>query len=453
MTISRRTLLTTASAALLLPAVARAQGQEQGQGQEQPQPAILFQNVRLFDGISGALRPASLLVRGDKIAEVSDGAIIPPDGARVIDGGNRVLMPGLIDAHWHMVFAPNTMENMVAADTGLMYAYAVAEAERTLMRGFTTIRDTGGPTFGLKQAIDADGIPGPRVFPSGALVSQTAGHGDFGAAYERPVSLGGRTSRYEDIGAFAIANGVPEVEAAVRLQFKRGASQCKIAMGGGVISDSDPIDTLQYTPDEITAAVNVARDWGTYICAHVYTDEGIRRAVDNGVMSIEHGHIASPETLARMAEKGVWLSIQPFEAGDNPLTPEQMAKAEPTSHWDKVAAAARDAGTRVAFGTDLLFSPDTTDLQSDLFVRFGQVFGNAGTLMIGTSGNADLMQMSGERNPYKDAALGVLKPGAWADMLLVDGDPTQDLAVLTDHGRNLAMIMKNGKLYKDTLPA
>lgn len=433
--------------------MARAQGQEQGQGQEQPQPAILFQNVRLFDGISGALRPASLLVRGDKIAEVSDGAIIPPDGARVIDGGNRVLMPGLIDAHWDMVFAPNTMENMVAADTGLMYAYAVAEAERTLMRGFTTIRDTGGPTFGLKQAIDADGIPGPRVFPSGALVSQTAGHGDFGAAYERPVSLGGRTSRYEDIGAFALANGVPEVEAAVRLQFKRGASQCKIAMGGGVISDSDPIDTLQYTPDEITAAVNVARDWGTYICAHVYTDEGIRRAVDNGVMSIEHGHIASPETLARMAEKGVWLSIQPFEAGDNPLTPEQMAKAEPTSHWDKVAAAARDAGTRVAFGTDLLFSPDTTDLQSDLFVRFGQVFGNAGTLMIGTSGNADLMQMSGERNPYKDAALGVLKPGAWADMLLVDGDPTQDLAVLTDHGRNLAMIMKNGKLYKDTLPA
>ena len=130
-----------------------------------------------------------------------------------------------------------------------------------------------------------------------------------------------------------------------------------------------------------------------------------------------------------------------------------MAKAEPTSHWDKVAAAARDAGTRVAFGTDLLFSPDTTDLQSDLFVRFGQVFGNAGTLMIGTSGNADLMQMSGERNAYKDAALGVLKPGAWADMLLVDGDPTQDLAVLTDHGRNLAMIMKNGKLYKDTLPA
>lgn len=178
-------------------------------------------------------------------------------------------MPGLMDAHWHMVFAPNTMANMEAADTGLMYANAVAEAERTLLRGFTTIRDTGGPTFGLKQAIDSGAIPGPRVYPSGALIPQTAGHGDFGPAYGLPVTLGGRPSRFEEIGAFTVANGLPEVEAAVRLQLKRGASQVKIALGGGVISDSDPIDTLQYTPEEVRAAVRAAEDWGIYVAAHV----------------------------------------------------------------------------------------------------------------------------------------------------------------------------------------
>jgi imidazolonepropionase-like amidohydrolase len=168
-----------------------------------------------------------------------------------------------------MVFAPNTMANMEAADTGLMYAHAVAEAGRTLMRGFTTVRDTGGPTFGLKRAIDAGAIPGSRVYPSGALISQTAGHGDFGPAFDRPVTLGGRPSRFEEIGAFAVANGAAEVAAAVRLQLKRAASQVKVALGGGVISDSDPIDTLQYTPGEIRAAVQAAGDWGTYAAAHV----------------------------------------------------------------------------------------------------------------------------------------------------------------------------------------
>jgi imidazolonepropionase-like amidohydrolase len=211
------------------------------------------------------------------------------------------------------------------------------------MRGFTTIRDTGGPTFGLKQAIDSGVIPGPRVYPSGALISQTAGHGDFGSAYDRPVAIGGRPSRFEEIGAFTVANGVPEVEAAVRMQLKRGASQIKLALGGGVISDSDPIDTLQYTPEEIRAAVQVTSDWGTYVCVHVYTVPGIRRAIDAGVRSIEHGHMADEATIKLMADKGVWLSLQPFEAGDNPLTPAQLKKAEPTSHWDRVAALAKGA--------------------------------------------------------------------------------------------------------------
>lgn len=253
--------------------------------------ALLIQNARLFDGIGNGLRNASVLIIGNKIAEISAGPIQPPAEAQIIDAGGRVLMPGMTDAHWHMVFAPNTLGNMLAADTGLMYAHAVTEAERTLMRGFTTVRDVGGPTFGLKQAIDTGAIPGPRVYPSGALISQTAGHGDFGPAYADPHSLGGQPSRYEQIGAFMIANGPAEIAAAVRTQLKRGASQIKLALGGGVISDSDPIDTLQYTPEEIRTAVQVANDWGTYVATHVYTVAGIRRAIEAGVRSIEHGHM------------------------------------------------------------------------------------------------------------------------------------------------------------------
>lgn len=442
--LSRRTFIASAACAVSVPAVARAH-------QTQAPPATLFNNVRLFDGVDGRVRNANLLVIGDKIAEVAAGAISPPEGTQVIDGAGRVLMPGMTDAHWHMTFAPNTMANMQAADTGLMYANAVAEAERTLMRGFTTIRDTGGPTFGLKLAIDRGAIPGPRVYPSGALISQTSGHGDFGAAYDRPVSLGGTPSWFEQIGAFTIANGAAEVEAAVRMQFKRGASQVKLALGGGVISDSDPIDTLQYTTDEIRAAVQASTDWGTYVCAHVYTVEGIRRAVNAGVLSIEHGHMADQPTLKLMADKGAWLSIQPFQAGDNPLTPEQIAKAEPTSHWDRVATWAKATGTRVAFGTDLLFQPEGTKNQPVLLTRFARVFGNAGALQIATSGNCELFALSGERNPYKQAKLGVLQKGAWADMLLVNGDPTQDIDLIKDYERNLAVIMKNGKVYKNIL--
>lgn len=446
---SRRAVLATMTFGLAA-ASARAQPAPPRSRPATPR-GVLFREVRIFDGINDALRPGHVLVTGNRIERVSTDAIPPPENYTVIDGGGRVLMPGLSDAHWHMVFAPNTLPNMLAADTGLMYANAVAEAERTLMRGFTTIRDTGGPTFGLKQAIDTGVIPGPRVFPSGALISQTAGHGDFGDIFGRPVTLGGRPSRFEEIGAFTVANGVPEVEAAVRMQFRRGASQVKLALGGGVISDSDPIDTLQYTPDEIRAAVQAASDWGTYVAAHVYTVAGIRRAIECGVRSIEHGHIADEDTLALMAERGIWLSLQPFEAGDNPLTPEQIAKAEPTSHWDRVATWAKARGTKVAFGTDLLFQPEGTGAQPALLARFARVFGHAGALRIATSGNAELFAMSGERNPYKQARLGVVQDGAWADMLLVDGDPTQDINILTDYERNLAVIMKDGRLHKNRL--
>ena len=415
------------------------------------QRPTLIKDARVFDGVNEDLTRGDVLVSERRIEQVSPTSITPPRDALVVDADGRVLMPGLSDAHWHMVFAPNTMDNLLAADTGMLYAYAVAEAEQTLMRGFTTVRNFGVPTFGLRTAIDSGAIPGPRVYPSGALISQTAGHGDFGPAYDRPVALGGAPSRFEEIGAFLVANGVGEVQAAVRSQLKRGASQIKLALGGGVISDSDPLDTLQFTPDEIAAAVQVAADWGTYVATHVYTAPGVRRAVEAGVRSIEHGHLLDQETVALMAERNVWLSIQPFQAGDNPLTPAQMAKAEPTSHWDRVVAWARDAGTHVAFGTDLLFQPGKTGLQSVMLTRLAKVYGNAGALRIATSQNAALFAESGNRNPYGEARLGVVEEGAWADLLLVDGDPIADITVLTEPEQRLSLVVKDGRIHKNLL--
>jgi imidazolonepropionase-like amidohydrolase len=162
--------------------------------------------------------------------------------------------------------------------------------------------------------------------------------------------------------------------------------------------------------------------------------------------------MADEATVRLIGEKGAWLSLQPFEAGDNPLTPEQMKKAEPTSHWERVAGWAKANNVKVAFGTDMLFQPNGTWKQNELLTRFAKVFGNVETLRIATSGNAALFAMSGERNPYREAKLGVLEDGAWADMLLVDGDPTKDINLLADPQRNFLLIIKDGRIFKNTLP-
>ncbi len=411
---------------------------------------ILIKNVRIFDGIGNHLQRGHLLIRGRTISRISRDAIAPPPGCKIIDGGNRVLMPGLTDAHWHMTMVANTMADLEAADTGLMYANTVAEARRTVLRGFTTVRDMAGPTFGIKQAIDSGVIVGPRVYPSGELISATGGHGDFSPIYGSPQILGGSTSHLEDIGEFAVVNGVPEVLAATREQLKRGASQIKIAVGGGVISDFDPIDSVQFTLAEVRAAVDAASDWGTYVAAHVYTSAGIRRAIAGGVRSIEHGHLADEATIRLIGEKGAWLSTQPFEPGDDPLTPAQKKKtADMVGAWKRILGWAKKYGVKVAFGTDLLFQPHGGQKENLMLTRFAEVYSNVETIKLATSGNCTLFAMSGSRNPYKQARLGVLQPGAWADMLLVDGDPTQDIEVLKDYDRNFVVIIKDGVIYKN----
>jgi imidazolonepropionase-like amidohydrolase len=416
------------------------------------QPTILIRNSYLFDGTGTARQPRNVRITGNRIDAVSAGDIPVPAGATVIDGAGQTLMPGLTDAHWHMAAVKGVP--WMGPEDAVSVALVFKDAERQLMRGFTTVRDTAGSIFGIRDAIDRGIMPGPRCYPSGAAISQTSGHGDFDPVEDLPVGLGGAPSRYRRSGMTAVANGVPEALAAARQQFKRGATQIKIMAGGGVTSDFDPIDTLQFTPDELRAIVQAASDWGTYACAHVYTAAGARRCLDAGVISIEHGHLIDDATAALMAEKQAWLSTQPFEAGDNVLTPEQMDKAHESlgsAGWRSSVQLAKKHGVKVAFGTDLFARTTTSRTENDMLPRLGTIFSNAEVLRIATSGNCALFAQSGRRNPYRAAPLGVIREGAWADLLLVRGNPLDDLRLIEDHERNLLMIVKDGVIYKNAM--
>lgn len=424
--------------------------------QQQTSPPILINNVRVFgaDGC-GLTPPTSVLIQDRRIAAIGEEK--PPEGAVSIQGGERVLMPGLSDAHVHLFAAGTTQAGLTMGATGMGYYNALAEAERMLMRGFTTVRDMAGDVAALRQVLDSGAFPGPRIYPSQAAISQTSGHGDHSAVYEDATAFScGLHTRAEQIGFMRVADGRDQVLAAVREQLKKGASQIKIMAGGGVASAYDPLDVVQYTPDELSAAVEAASDWGTYVSAHVYNDEGIRRAIAAGIRSIEHGHLAAgPETFKLMASKGVWMSTQPFLESDH-----EYANPDNTEKNKEVCAGvlnsftwAREAGTKIAFGTDLLLEPEKAGLQNEMLIRLSTCFEFSPTeaLRIATSGNAELFRLSGERDPYKEARLGEITVGAWADVLLVEGDPTEDLTVLGDPDKNLAVIIKDGRIYKNLL--
>jgi imidazolonepropionase-like amidohydrolase len=276
---------------------------------------IAFVNLRMFDGRSEALRSGlEVVVEGNLIKSVASGAAAGAAGAGTIDCGGRVLMPGLIDAHWHAMFAAAPFNVIMTADVGYITLIAADEARRTLMRGFTSVRDMAGPVFGLKRAIDTGLVTGPRIWPSGAMISQTGGHGDFRFPYEVPAPPGAPLSRADAVGAGAIADGAERVLLRAREQLMLGASQVKLAAGGGVSSNYDPIDVSQYTEPEFRAAVDAAENWGTYVAVHAYTPRAIRTAIRAGVRCIEHGQLMDEATANLIADNDIWLSTQPFLA-------------------------------------------------------------------------------------------------------------------------------------------
>ncbi len=417
----------------------------------------LFQDVRVFDGKSGKLSgPSNVLIRGNKVERIST-APIPVErtaGTVIIDGGRRTLMPGLIDMHWHTMLVRPTPATLLTADVGYLNLLAGAEATDTLMRGFTTIRDMGGPAFGLKRAIDEGIVVGPRIFPSGAIITITSGHGDFRQPFELPRTLGDPQTRGEHLGAAMIADSPDEVRVRVREQLMLGASQIKLTAGGGVASPHSPLDVSTFTEPELRAAVEAADNWGTYVTVHAYTPAAIQRAIAAGVKCIEHGHLMDEATARLIAEKGVWLSTQAF--------PDELAEAFPPGSSERAKALEVFAGTdrtfalakkyriKTAFGTDILFSPRLAPLQGQLLTKLVRWYTPAEVLVMATGTNAELLALSGERNPYP-GRLGVVEKGALADLLLVDGDPVADISLIDDPGKNLLVIMKDGRIYKNTL--
>jgi imidazolonepropionase-like amidohydrolase len=416
---------------------------------------ISFSNLRLFDGKSDALiEGLRVVVEGRTIKSVEPAETPLAPDARVVDCGGRVLMPGLIDAHWHAMMASLPVTVLLTADVGYITLVAADEARKTLMRGFTSVRDMAGPAFSLKRAIDTGLAPGPRIWPSGAMISQTGGHGDFRFPYEIPASPNAPLSRGDAIGGGAIADGVDRVLQRAREQLMLGASQLKLAAGGGVSSHYDPIDVSQYTEAEFRAAVDAAENWGTYVAVHAYTPRAIETAIRGGVKCIEHGHLMDEATAELIAKNGIWLSTQPFldnEFSAQMPTPEGQAKARQVyAGTDAAYKFAKAFDLKTAWGTDILFDSKMTVHQGAILTTLERWYRPVEILKMATAVNGELLAMSGPRNPYP-GRLGVIEAGALADLIVVDGDPTADLKLIVDPEKNFLVIMKDGRVVKDAL--
>jgi imidazolonepropionase-like amidohydrolase len=428
--------------------VVRAQGNPPGGA-----GATLFQNVRIFDGKNSSLSaPSSVLIKGNVIEHISTAPSAAEPGVTMIAGGGRTLMPGLIDAHWHALLVRPTPAEAIAGDIGFNNLVAGAEATDALMRGFTTVRDMGGPTFGLKRAIDLGIVPGPRIYPSGAMITITGGHGDFRQLSDLPRTIGGLLSRMEQIGGSMVADSPDEVRVRVREQLMQGASQIKLTAGGGVSSPFSPIDVSTFTEAELRAAVEAAENWGTYVTVHAFTPAAIQRAIAAGVKCIEHGFLMDEATAKLIAEKGVWLSLQPlpeelrqgFPAGSV-----QRAKADEV--WPGIAATyelARKYKIKTAWGTDVLFSRSLAQQQGAILASLVRWYSPAEALAMATGTDAELMALSGKRSPYP-GKLGVVEQGALADLLLIDGNPLENINLIADPAKNFKVIMKDGRVYKN----
>jgi len=415
---------------------------------------ILFANVNVFDGKSDSLQPnMNVLVVGNKIQTISQDEIEINNDTIVIDGKGRTLSPGFIDAHAHMMFQLSLDETLTTDEFYQAYV-ATQTADTYLMHGFTTVRDVSGNSFSLKKSIDRGIIDGPRIYPSGAMVSQTSGHSDHRLDAQDSALVGGEPSLLMKYGHVAVADGEAEVLKAVRENLRRGATQIKIAVGGGVGSFADPLDVTEFTPAEIRAAVQAANDWGTYVAAHVYNSDGIRRAVDNGVISIEHGNLVDEPTLLYMKEHDVWLSPQVlvFQSDLKGFTADQIKKQEQArAGLDNMFTLAKKIGyEKIVFGSDFLTDPDQLENNlNDEFTARAKWFIPSEIMQQATSKAGELLALSGPRNPY--GKIGVIEEGAMADLVLINGNPLEDITILANPDDNFSIIMKDGNIYKNIL--
>jgi len=410
---------------------------------------VLIENVRIFNGVDAELRRGHVLVVDGLIETVSNEPIAAPADARVIEGNNRILTPGFIDLHVHLTLqmpSERMREHGTAAG-----ARSVAMAKFYLDHGFTTIRDAGGTHPDLAQAFNSGELYGPRVFPSGAVVSQTAGHGDARMPHE-PNPLLNHADPYQMGDGWILADGVDAHLTAVRENLKNGATQIKIMGGGGVMSDYDPIHSLQPSPAEIRAAVQAASDWGTYVLAHAYTSEAIERLVENGVKCIEHGLLLDDKTAKLVADNDVVISTQLViyrTLQDLPgISERNLRKLEAVLEGqENLIRLIKKYDIKTGFATDFIQGGYT--MLTREFTERAEYWTPAEIMVQATSESAEVIRMIGKLNRWGN--FGEIREGWVADLLLINGEPLEDISVLRDPDNALALIMKQGEIVKLTL--
>ncbi|MBT0670763.1 amidohydrolase family protein [Novosphingobium profundi] len=407
---------------------------------------ILFTNCRLIDGTSDTVREGMhVLVEGKTIKEVSD-VPITVEGAQVFDLAGKTLMPGLIDAHSHVYSIHLNSAKERGMPHTLMMAHAVHRVRDMLMRGFTTVRDVAGGDWGIKTAVEIGLVEGPRLYVSGRALSQTGGHGDHREITDETIPCACTSAL--DI-ATRLADGPDQVQRFAREELRKGADHIKIMVSGGVGSPSDKLENTQYQMDEIRAAVLEAEARGTYVCAHSYTAKSTRRALEGGVRTIEHANFIDLETAKFAAEKNAFIVptlICYRESADNAdeygLRPEVKQKlAEVNEAGLRMLEICDEAGVAMGFGTDLM--GEMIAAQSKEFALRANVLKPMDILKSATSVNAEILNETGR--------LGCIAVGAFADLLVIDGDPTQRIELLEPRYGAILAIMKGGRFHKQAI--
>ncbi len=417
---------------------------------------VLITNVNVWDGSAENTKAADVLIENNLIIEVKAN-IKAPKGATVIDGKGGTLIPGLIDMHSHLSIQEGMLVGRDDYDQMAMGARTGKDMRGYLDQGFTTARDAGGNMLGLAKAVNNGLIPGPRLFPSGGFLSQTGGHADTGSFNDEI----GAIDPLEYHGFGYIVDGPAEVQKAARMNLRAGATQIKIMAGGGVASEFDPIHTTQFSLEEMKAAVAVAEDYGTYVLAHAYHDRSVNRCIDAGVKVIEHNFLVSEETIMRMKENNVALSAQAVMSLVAFANPESITffsadqKAKGYSVYlgaTKMFGYAKKHDLLIVTGGDM-FGPAYTGAQATNITALVELldWDPVFALKTATKNAGEVLSWSGGMNPYKYGTLGTIEKGSYADMIIVNGNPLENIKLIEDYKNNFKLIMKDGIVWKNTL--
>ncbi|MEP4076290.1 amidohydrolase family protein [Haloferula sp.] len=440
-----------ATASLALPLAA------QDKKEEEKKTQILITNVSVWDGIAEKPVAADVLIEDNKIKTVGKG--IKAAEANVIDGKGGVVTPGLIDMHQHLLLNGGTTIMTDKKDAFVQGAHATRAAEYLLRTGFTTIRDIAGNSMGLKKEVNAGLLPGPRIYSSGGALGPTGGHQDWGGGND-PVGY----SDYQERNYNTMTADGPEgVMAAARHNFRGGADFIKMMAGGGVASTFDPLEMTQYSPSEMKAIVEVANEYRSYVAIHAYHDDSYNKAMDAGVKCYEHGFLVSEEVVKRMAKEGVWWSWQPHGsyttfAGGFPdwFTPDMRRKGAMVYEGSQIVPELmKKHGVKIFLGSDMFGWDNWHNAIVNITTPVTMpksTFTSLDCMKMATSlpGQA-LRELTGPAtDPFKESKLGVLEEGAWADLLIWKGDPTEDVKLILEE-ENLLFIMKDGVSFKNLL--